>query len=68
VTDPAPRPPGPERREGSEPGWTSEALARLHAIAVPFVRRATARRVAEAARTSGVTLVDLPFFDRAASY
>lgn len=48
--------------------WTPEVAARLDAIAVPFVRRVTAARVAAAARARGVRLVDGAFFDRAASY
>jgi hypothetical protein len=47
---------------------TPEVLDRLGAIAVPFVRRVTATRVAEAARAAGVTLVDAAFFARAGSY
>lgn len=47
---------------------TAEVAARVRAIAVPFVRRVTAARVAEAARARGVALVDGAFFDRAASY
>ncbi|OGK88944.1 MAG: hypothetical protein A2X52_09085 [Candidatus Rokubacteria bacterium GWC2_70_16] len=47
---------------------TPEVLDRLGAIAVPFVRRVTAAKVAEAARAQGITLVDAAFFARASSY
>ncbi|MBI2529022.1 MAG: hypothetical protein HYV93_23940 [Candidatus Rokubacteria bacterium] len=47
---------------------TPDVLARVEAIAVPFVRRVTAVKVAEAARAQGVALVDAAFFARAASY
>jgi hypothetical protein len=47
---------------------TWEVLDRLGAIAVPFVRRVTAAKVAEAARAQGVVLVDAAFFTRASSY
>lgn len=62
---------GPAAAPGMGPAevsWTPEVAARLAAIAVPFVRRVTAARVAAVARAQGVRLVDSAFFDRAASY
>ncbi len=62
MSEPVPRLPG------TTLPCTPDVLERLGAIAVPFVRRVTASRVAEAARAQGVTLVDAAFFARAASY
>jgi hypothetical protein len=58
----------PELLAGSDIRCRPEVRARLAAIAVPFVRRVTAARVAEAARAAGLAMVDLAFFDRHASY
>jgi len=52
----------------AEVAWAPEVAARLAAIAVPFVRRVTASRVAAAARAQGVRVVDAAFFERVASY
>ena len=59
---------GPDVLPGTAMPCTAEVLARLGAIAVPFVRRVTAAKVADAARAQGVGLVDAAFFARAASY
>lgn len=55
-------------REDAGVAWTPEVAARLAAIAVPFVRRVTASRVAAAARAAGVAVIDAAFFERASSY
>jgi hypothetical protein len=47
---------------------TGEVLERLRRVPVPFVRAMVARRVADAARAAGVGVVDVAFFERAATF
>jgi len=47
---------------------TEEVLNRLARIPIPFVRQMVTQRVAEAARAQGVALVDVAFYERAATF
>jgi len=47
---------------------TDEVLHRLGRIPIPFVRQMVAEKVAETARAERVSLVDVPFFERAATF
>lgn len=47
---------------------TEDVLERLRRIAVPFVRDMVARKVADCARAERVQLVDVAFFERAATF
>ena len=47
---------------------TDEVLHRLGRIPIPFVRQMVAQKVAETARAENVGLVDVPFFERAATF
>jgi uncharacterized coiled-coil protein SlyX len=47
---------------------TDEVLHRLGRIPIPFVRQMVTQKVAETARTEQVALIDVPFFERAATF
>lgn len=47
---------------------TDEVLHRLGRIPIPFVRQMVAEKVAETARAEKVAMVDVPFFERAATF
>ena len=47
---------------------TEEVVHRLGRIPIPFVRQMVTQKVAEAARAEGVGLVDIAFFERAATF
>jgi hypothetical protein len=47
---------------------TDEVLHRLGRIPIPFVRQMVTQKVAETARTENVPVVDVPFFERAATF
>ena len=47
---------------------TDEVLHRLGRIPIPFVRQMVTEKVAETARAERVGLVDVPFFERAATF
>ena len=47
---------------------TDEVLHRLGRIPIPFVRQMVTEKVAETARAEKVGLVDVPFFERAATF
>ena len=47
---------------------TEEVIHRLGRIPIPFVRQMVARKVAETASAERVGLVDVPFFERAATF
>ncbi|MGH7353705.1 MAG: PCP reductase family protein [Candidatus Rokuibacteriota bacterium] len=47
---------------------TDEVLHRLGRIPIPFVRQMVAQKVAETARAESVSVVDVPFFERAATF
>ena len=69
----------PEREEGTAlaegpvlPGTrircTEDVIHRLGRIPIPFVRQMVTQKVAETARAENVALVDVPFFERAATF
>jgi len=47
---------------------TDEVLHRLGRIPIPFVRQMVTQKVAETARVEKVPMVDVPFFERAATF
>lgn len=47
---------------------TEEVLHRLGRIPIPFVRQMVTQRVADTARAERVLTVDVPFFERAATF
>ncbi len=47
---------------------TGEVVHRLGRIPIPFVREMVTQKVAEAARAEGVGVVDIAFFERAATF
>jgi hypothetical protein len=47
---------------------TDEVLHRLGRIPIPFVRQMVMQKVAETARAENVRVVDVPFFERAATF
>jgi hypothetical protein len=47
---------------------TEEVIHRLGRIPIPFVRQMVAQKVAESASAERVGLVDVPFFERAATF
>jgi hypothetical protein len=47
---------------------TDEVIHRLGRIPIPFVRQMVAEKVAETARAEKVGLVDVPFFERSATF
>ena len=47
---------------------TDEVMHRLGRIPIPFVRQMVTQKVAETARAEGVMVVDVPFFERAATF
>jgi uncharacterized coiled-coil protein SlyX len=47
---------------------TEEVVHRLGRIPIPFVRQMVTQKVAETARMEKVGLVDVPFFERAATF
>jgi hypothetical protein len=47
---------------------TDEVLHRLGRIPIPFVRQMVTQKVAESARAENVGTVDVPFFERAATF
>ena len=53
---------------GTRVRCTDEVLHRLGRIPIPFVRQMVTQKVAETARAERVALVDVPFFERAATF
>ena len=53
---------------GTRVRCTDEVLHRLGRIPIPFVRQMVTQKVAETARAEGVPVVDVPFFERAATF
>lgn len=47
---------------------TEEVVHRLGRIPIPFVRQMVTQKVAEQARAEGVAVVDVAFFERAATF
>jgi len=53
---------------GTRVRCTEEVLHRLGRIPIPFVRQMVTEKVAESARAESVVLVDVTFFERAATF
>jgi uncharacterized coiled-coil protein SlyX len=53
---------------GTRVRCTEEVLHRLGRIPIPFVRQMVTQKVAETARAENIGLVDVPFFERAATF
>jgi hypothetical protein len=53
---------------GTRVRCTDEVLHRLGRIPIPFVRQMVAQRVADTARAQNVAVVDVTFFERAATF
>ncbi len=53
---------------GTRVRCTEEVVHRLGRIPIPFVRQMVTQKVAEAARAERVALVDIAFFERAATF
>lgn len=53
---------------GTRVRCTDEVLHRLGRIPIPFVRQMVTQKVAETARAESVGLVDVTFFERAATF
>ena len=53
---------------GTRVRCTDEVVHRLHRIPIPFVRQMVTQKVAETARAERVSVVDVPFFERAATF
>lgn len=53
---------------GTRVRCTDEVLHRLGRIPIPFVRQMVTQKVAESARAESVALVDVTFFERAATF
>jgi uncharacterized coiled-coil protein SlyX len=53
---------------GTRVRCTEEVLHRLGRIPIPFVRQMVTQKVAETARAESVGLVDVTFFERAATF
>jgi hypothetical protein len=53
---------------GTRVRCTEEVLHRLGRIPIPFVRQMVTQKVAETSRAEHVGLVDVPFFERAATF
>jgi hypothetical protein len=54
--------------EGTDVACTEEVVHRVKRIPIPFVRQMVIQKVADAARRDGVTRVDVPFFEKAATF
>ena len=53
---------------GTRVRCTDDVLHRLGRIPIPFVRQMVTQKVAETARAENVSVVDVPFFERAATF
>jgi uncharacterized coiled-coil protein SlyX len=53
---------------GTRVRCTDDVLHRLGRIPIPFVRQMVTQKVAETARAENVLVVDVPFFERAATF
>jgi len=53
---------------GTSVRCTEDVIHRLGRIPIPFVRQMVTQRVAEAARAEGAPVVDVAFFERAATF
>ena len=53
---------------GTRVRCTDDVLHRLGRIPIPFVRQMVTQKVADTARSENVPMVDVPFFERAATF
>ena len=53
---------------GTRVRCTDEVLHRLGRIPIPFVRQMVTQKVAETAQAENVPVIDVPFFERAATF
>jgi hypothetical protein len=54
--------------EGTDVCCTEEVVHRVKRIPIPFVRQMVIQKVADAARRDGIGRVDVPFFEKAATF
>jgi hypothetical protein len=54
--------------EGTDVRCTDEVVHRVKRIPIPFVRQMVIQKVVDAARRDGVSRVDVPFFEQAATF
>jgi hypothetical protein len=54
--------------EGTAVPCTEEVVHRVKRIPIPFVRQMVVQKVVDAARRDGVSRVDVPFFEQAATF
>jgi hypothetical protein len=54
--------------EGTDVRCTDEVVHRVKRIPIPFVRQLVIQKVVDAARRDGVSRVDVPFFEQAATF
>jgi hypothetical protein len=54
--------------EGTDVRCTAEVVHRVKRIPIPFVRQMVIQKVADAARRDGMPRVDVPFFEKAATF
>ncbi len=54
--------------EGTDVRCTEEVVHRVQRIPIPFVRQMVIQKVADAARRDGAARVDVPFFEKAATF
>jgi hypothetical protein len=54
--------------EGTDVRCTEEVVHRVKRIPIPFVRQMVIQKVVDAARRDGVSRVDVPFFEQAATF
>jgi len=54
--------------EGTAVRCTDEVVHRVKRIPIPFVRQMVIQKVVDAARRDGVSRVDVPFFEQAATF
>jgi hypothetical protein len=54
--------------EGTAVRCTDDVVHRVKRIPIPFVRQMVIQKVADAARRDGVSRVDVPFFEQAATF
>ena len=66
--DEAPAPTEGPMLPGTRIRCTDEVVHRLHRIPIPFVRQMVTQKVAETARAERVGVVDVEFFERAATF
>jgi hypothetical protein len=54
--------------EGTNVRCTEEVVHRVRRIPIPFVRKMVVQKVANTAKEQGVHVIDVPFFEKAATF